>query len=66
MMQIGVRNETHCQGENLMYLCFSECRLHTAEVFRVTKLLRVLDEGKTPFITRKRGVRQGHKTYLVS
>ena len=28
-MQIGVRNETQCQSENLMHLCFSEHCLHT-------------------------------------
>ena len=42
MMQIGVRNEPHCQGENLKHLCCSGRCLHTAEVLRVTKLLKVL------------------------
>ena len=24
-MQIGVRNDTHCQSKNLLHLCLSEC-----------------------------------------
>ena len=30
-MQIAVRNETHCQSETLLHLCFSEHCLHKRE-----------------------------------
>ena len=51
MIEMGVRNETHFQSENLLHLCFAEQCLHTArhqEVLGVTKPLRLLDGVKEP------------------
>ena len=56
MMQIGVRNETHCQSEGLLHLCFfwSVVCIHQGikKMLQLTKPLNVLDEVKTPSITQ--------------
>ena len=41
--------ETHCQGEKLLHVCFSDCWLHThgIKVLLVTELLKILFEVKT-------------------
>ena len=50
-MQIGVRNETHCQSENVLHYAFwSVVRMQHSikKMLRVTKLHNVLDEVNTP------------------